>query len=143
MNTKKIIAFVSSSVFKVVVFAAVVMLTVKTAYTAYDYGYRIFQEPPMSTTGVGRDVVVTITENMEPREMGEMLLQKGLIRDANLFVLQYHLSEFKKDLLPGEYTLSTAMTVEEMMEFMTLEPVVEEEADGEATEGEATGETAQ
>jgi len=97
----------------------------------------------MSTTGVGRDVVVTITENMEPREMGEMLLQKGLIRDANLFILQYHLSEFKKDLLPGEYTLSTAMTVEEMMEFMTLEPVVEEEADGETTEGEATGETAQ
>ena len=134
MNTKKIIAFVSSSVFKVIVFAAVVMLTVKTAYTAYDYGYRIFQEPAMSTTGVGREVVVTISENMEPREMGELFLQKGLIRDANLFVLQYHLSEFKKDLLPGEFTLSTAMTVEEMMEAMTKVPVAEEEAEGEVTE---------
>lgn len=129
MNTKKIIAFVSSSVFKVIVFAAVIMLTVKTAYTAYDYGYRIFQEPPMSTTGVGREVVVSISENMEPREMGELFLQKGLIRDANLFVLQYHLSEFKKDLLPGEFTLSTAMTVEEMMECMTQVPVVEEETE--------------
>ena len=128
MNTKKIVAFVSSSVFKVIVFAAVVMLTVKTAYTAYDYGYRIFQEPPMSTTGEGREVNVSISENMDPREMGEMLLQKGLIRDANLFVLQYHLSEFKKDLLAGEYTLSTAMTVEEMLECMTIvpEPEVEE-----------------
>lgn len=134
MNTKKIIAFVSSSVFKVIVFAAVVMLTVKTAYTAYDYGYRIFQEPAMSTTGVGREVVVTISENMEPGEMGELFLQKGLIRDANLFVLQYHLSEFKKDLLPGEFTLSTAMTVEEMMEAMTKVPVAEEEAEGEVTE---------
>lgn len=134
MNTKKIIAFVSSSVFKVIVFAAAVMLTVKTAYTAYDYGYRIFQEPAMSTTGVGREVVVTISENMEPREMGELFLQKGLIRDANLFVLQYHLSEFKKDLLPGEFTLSTAMTVEEMMEAMTKVPVAEEEAEGEVTE---------
>lgn len=128
MNTKKIVAFVSSSVFKVIVWAAVIMLTVKTAYTAYDYGYRIFQEPPMSTTGVGREVVVTISENMEPREMGEMLLQKGLIRDANLFVLQYHLSEFKADILSGEFTLSTAMTVEEMLESMTVlpEPEVEE-----------------
>lgn len=134
MNTKKIIAFVSSSVFKVIVFAAVVMLTVKTAYTAYDYGYRIFQEPAMSTTGVGREVVVTISENMEPGEMGELFLQKGLIRDANLFVLQYHLSEFKKDLLPGEFTLSTAMTVEEMMEAMTKVPVAEEESEGEVTE---------
>ena len=83
----------------------------------------------MSTTGEGREVNVSISENMDPREMGEMLLQKGLIRDANLFVLQYHLSEFKKDLLAGEYTLSTAMTVEEMLECMTIvpEPEVEDE----------------
>lgn len=138
MNTKKIVAFVSSSVFKVIVWAAVIMLTVKTAYTAYDYGYRIFQEPPMSTTGVGREVVVTISENMEPREMGEMLLQKGLIRDANLFVLQYHLSEFKADLLSGEFTLSTAMTVEEMLESMTVLPEPEVEETEEETPEEDT-----
>ena len=133
MNTKKIIAFVSSSVFKVIVYAAIIMLTIKAAYTAYDYGYRIFQEPPMSTTGVGREVVVEISQGMEPREMGELFLQKGLIRDANLFVLQYHLSEFKRDLLPGEFVLSTAMTVEEMMECMTVipEPETEEETEGE------------
>ena len=136
MNTKKIVAFVSSSVFKVIVFAAVVMLTVKTAYTAYDYGYRIFQEPPMSTTGAGREVNVSISENMDPREMGEMLLQKGLIRDANLFVLQYHLSEFKKDLLAGEYTLSTAMTVVEMLECLTIVPEPEPEAEDETAEAQ-------
>ena len=68
-----------------------------------------------------------ITEDMSAKEMGKMLAEKGLIRDENLFLFQYMFSEFKEDLLPGEHDLSTAMTVEEMMEEMTKEKVVEAE----------------
>ena len=56
--------------------------------------------------------------------MGRLFLSKGLIRDDRLFVLQYYLSEFRKDLKTGDFELSTAMTVEEMMEAMTKEPAV-------------------
>ena len=59
--------------------------------------------------------------------MGQMLADKGLIKDPQLFVFQYMFSEFKDDLLPGEHDLSTAMTVEEMMEEMTKEKVIEAE----------------
>ena len=129
MNTKKIIAFVSSSVFKVVVFAAVVMLTVKTAYTAYDYGYRIFGEMPI-TSGEGRNVTVTIKEGADAKAIGEMLENKGLIRDGELFVLQELISDYHNDLLPGTYELNTSMTAEQMMEIMSTEPETTEEKEG-------------
>ncbi|MDE6517748.1 MAG: hypothetical protein K2L18_07880 [Acetatifactor sp.] len=48
-----------------------------------------------------------------------------MIRDDRLFILQYYFSEFRKDLKTGDFELSTAMTVEEMMEAMSREPVVE------------------
>lgn len=76
--------------------------------------------------GEGRTVSVTIAEGMSPKEMGQLFLSKGLIRDEKLFVLQYYFSEFREDLKSGEFELSTAMTVEEMMEAMTKEPVVKE-----------------
>lgn len=126
MEIKNLILTVVSTVVKVVVYAAVIMVIVKGAYLAYDYGYRIFEEPPMSA-GNGRVVSVTIPEDMSAKEMGVLLEQKGLIRDKNLFILQYYLSEFQVDLLPGTFELSTAMTVDEMLEAMTIEPEVAQE----------------
>ncbi|MBQ8821203.1 MAG: endolytic transglycosylase MltG [Lachnospiraceae bacterium] len=126
MDFKKLILVVVSTVLKVVVYAAVIMFIWRGAYMAYDYGYRIFEEPPMSS-GNGRLVSVTIPEEMSAKEMGTLFEQKGLIRDANLFILQYYLSEFKEDLLSGTFELSTAMTVDEMLEAMTIEPVEEEQ----------------
>ena len=79
------------------------------------------------STGNGRVVSVTIPEDMSAKEMGTLLEQKGLIRDANLFILQYYLSEFKVDLLPGTFEPSTAMTVDEMLKTMTIAPVEESE----------------
>ncbi len=126
MKIKNLVGVVAGTVLKVVVYAAVIMFIWRGAYMAYDYGYRIFEEAPMST-GNGRVVSVTIPEDMSAKEMGALLEQKGLIRDGELFVLQYHLSEYKVDLLPGTFELSTAMTVDEMLKTMTIEPIEESE----------------
>ena len=91
----------------------------------YDYGYRIFTEPAVSS-GEGRKITVTIPKGMEAQEMGELFLSKGLIEDSTLFILQYYLSEYREDIQPGTFELSTAMTVEEMMEVMAA-PVGEAE----------------
>lgn len=117
MNSGNIVSAVFGSILKVVVTIMVVLLVYKGATTCYDYGYRIFTEPAMSS-GEGRTVTVTITKDMPATEMAELFYSKGLIRDENLFVLQYYLSAYRKDLVPGEYEVSTAMTVEEMMESM-------------------------
>lgn len=117
MNSGNIVSAVFGSILKVVVTIMVVLLVYSGATTCYDYGYRIFTEPAMSA-GDGRTVTVTITKDMPATEMAEMFLAKGLIRDEKLFVLQYYCSAYREELEPGEYEVSTAMTVEEMLESM-------------------------
>ena len=83
---------------------------------AYDYGYRIFGEEPIDAEP-GRDVTVTIGEYDSTQDVAEMLMQRGLIRDAKLFVIQEKLSGLEEGMQPGTYDLNTAMTVEEMLEI--------------------------
>ena len=117
MKTSKLVAVVCSVILKVAVIIAVIFVIYRGAMLCYDYGYRIFAEPAISA-GEGRSVTVTVTEDMSPKEIGTLLLSKGLIRDEKLFVLQYYFSEFQKEVKPGTFELTTAMTVEEMMEVM-------------------------
>ncbi len=125
MKYSNMISAVCGTILKVVATIVVVFLVYKGAMLCYDYGYRIFMEPAVSA-GEGRTISVEITKDMTGEEMGEVLAAKGLIRDPKLFELQYLLSEFRADIKPGTYDLSTAMTAEEMLEVMATE-VVEEE----------------
>ena len=129
MSWKDIIFAIFETAFKLVVAVVVVVAIYRGANLAFDYGYRIFEEPSMSE--IGRDVTVTIPEGMSAEEMGELLYQKGLIRDVNLFRLQYLVSEFKEDLNPGKFVLSTSMEVEEMLEVMAGTPIEEENTSAE------------
>ena len=121
MKSGNIIAAVFGVIFRVVVAILVVYAIYRGAVVCYDYGYRIFTEPAM-TVGEGRTVTVAVTEDMSALEIGKLFESKGLIRDSKLFVLQYYLSEFRKNVKPGTFDLSTSMTVEEMMEAMTVSP---------------------
>jgi len=125
MNYGNIVSAVLGTIFKVVATVAVVFLIYKGALFCYDYGYRIFMEPPVSA-GEGRMVMVTVTEDMTPLEIGESFEAKGLVREAELFALQYRLSEYVKDVKPGVFQLSTAMTAEEMMKVMATATEEEE-----------------
>lgn len=117
MKGGNIIIAVFGAILKVVVAIAVAFVIYRGAALCYDYGYRIFTEPAMSA-GEGREVRVTITESMSALDIGELMEQKGLSRDAKLFALQYLLSEYKEDVKPGTYDLSTAMTAEDIMAAM-------------------------
>ncbi len=119
MKARDIVLTVCETIIKIAIVVVIGMFIYRGALLAYEYGYRIFEEAPMSE-GEGREVVVTIPEGMSAKEMGELLFMKGLIRDEKLFRIQYALSEYKKDLLPGTFTLRTNMTVEEMLEVMTV-----------------------
>ncbi|HBB59897.1 MAG TPA: aminodeoxychorismate lyase [Lachnospiraceae bacterium] len=101
----------------------------KVCLAAYDYGYRIYSEPPMAE-GDGVDVVVTIPMGSSVAETGELLKGYGLIRDDKLFILQERLSDYHDKLEPGTYTLNTSMTAEEMMEVMAPTAKEEPEEDG-------------
>lgn len=131
MNTRQIVTAVFGTVLKVAIAALVIMFVYKGAVVAYDYGYRVFKEEPVSESP-GIDVTVDITVGKSALQIGEILEQEGLIRDAKLFYIQNLLSHYKDMLRAGTYTLNTAMTMEEMMEIMSVQPAESDEADGSA-----------
>lgn len=128
MNTKQMILAVLGMIFKVAVAVLVIVVVYKGAITAYDYGYRVFQEPPVAEKP-GMDVSVEITMGKSVLQIGEILEAKGLIRDARLFYVQNLLSHYKDKLRAGTYTLNTSMTMEEMMEIMSARELDEAEGD--------------
>ena len=117
MKAGSVIAAVLGAILRVVLAVAAVYVIYRGALLCYDYGYRIFTEPAVSS-GEGRTVTVAITEEMSPADIGRLFESNGLVRDGRLFMLQYYLSEFREDVGPGIFELSTSMTAEEMMEAM-------------------------
>ena len=118
MNIKSLIATVLETIIKVVVLAGFVWFVFRGATTAYDFGYRVFADEPVSVAG-GRTITVGIAESASVKEIAEMLEEKGLINDANLFVVQEFLSAHHDKIIPGIYDLSTDMTAEEMLSIMS------------------------
>ena len=118
MNSKEVVVSIFSTVFKVVLAIIIVMLVYKWSMTAYEYGQRVFNEPPM-TVGDGRTMTVIVEEGDGAKEIGDTLENLGLIRDAELFRIQEMLSAYKDKMKPGAYELNTSMTTDEMMAIMS------------------------
>ncbi len=118
MKTSNIVVATIGAIIRVVVVIFAIYCIYVGSRLCYNYGYRIFTEPAVSS-GEGRTVTVAVTEQMSPFDIGNLFESKGLVRDAKLFGLQYYLSEYRKEVKPGTFELSTAMTAEEMMEVMS------------------------
>lgn len=118
MNGKYLAGAVVEAIIKVIVIAAVVLFVFRTSTAAYDFGYRVFADEPVSATG-GRTIAVGIAQDASVKDVAQMLQEKGLVEDAKLFVIQELLSAYHGKILPGIYDLSTAMTAEEMLKVMS------------------------
>lgn len=127
MNVKYVIGSIIEMVIKIAVFIFIAMFVVRTATAAYDYGFRVFAEKPIDA-GEGRTISVSIGNADSAKEVGKMLQERGLIRDANLFRIQELLSENHGKIQPGIYDLNTAMTAQEMLAVIAVEPDEEEES---------------
>lgn len=128
MDVKQLALSIAETVIKIVAAVFLIMFVYDTAIKAYDYGYRVFAEEPVSL-GEGRIISIYVKEEDSVKDIGTTLEEKGLIRDANLFVVQELLSEYHGQINPGIYDLSTAMNTEEMLEIMAAEPEDAEEED--------------
>lgn len=128
MNAKQLVASITETIVKVVIAVFIIMFVYDTGIKAYDFGYRVFAEEPM-TTGEGRIISVYIEEGDSAKDIGVNLQEKGLIRDANLFFVQELLSENHGQIKPGIYDLNTSMSSNEMITIMSAETVEEEETE--------------
>ena len=129
MKTGSVIGAVFGAIFRVAAAIAAVYIIYHGALLCYDYGYRVFTEPAVSA-GEGRTVTVAVTEDMSPSDIGRLLEDRGLVRDGRLFTIQYYLSEYRKDVGPGIFELSTSMTAEEIMAAMVVEKTEDGEDEG-------------
>ncbi len=135
MKVGYLIGAAVETIIKVVVVAAIVILIFRGATKAYDFGYKVFADEPVSLSG-GRTITVGISENMTITDIAQMLEEKGLIEDAKLFVVQELLSAYHGEIVPGIYDLSTTMKAEEMLEIMAT-PTEDPEAQPESSQSDA------
>jgi len=118
MKIKSLIATVIETIIKIVILAVAIIFIYKGITLAYDFGYKVFADEPVSA-GEGRTITVGVSDGSDVENVAKMLEEKGLIKDANLFVVQELLSEYHGKIQTGIYDLSTDMTAAEMLKIMS------------------------
>lgn len=126
MKTSRVVLSIFKTCIALAIAMVVIMMLLRFSTKAYEFGYRIFYEEPMSQPP-GYTMSVAIVEGKSVMEIGEILEDKGLIRDKLLFYLQEFVSDYHGLIQPGVYELSTAMTPDEMLAIMSQEGTGEEE----------------
>lgn len=137
MNAKKIVISIFKTCITIGILLVVAMFVYKLCIKTYDFGYRIFADEPMSPPP-GYTTSVAIVEGKSVMEIGEILEERGLIRNAYIFYLQEMVSDYHDKLVPGIYELSTAMTPVEMMAVMSAD--FTEDGEEESEEGSSSKE---
>lgn len=95
---------------------------------AYSFGYSVFSGETVSSPP-GKKVAITVTEDMTVSEIADLLEARELIKDANVFKVQYHLSEYKGEIKQGSYVLNNSQTAEEMLAILTAQDKEETETE--------------
>lgn len=133
----KIVHICFNCLVAVVIGAALIMI----GKTAYDFGYRIFAEPAMTTEENAVEVYVQVTENMSLNDIADAIEELGLARSDTLFYIQLQLSDYRKSIKPGIYIVNTSMTPSEIITCLgTQDPIVIEDAENEAEQDAEDGE---
>ena len=93
----------------------IVILLLRGAAKAYDFGHAVFMDESMTSKEDARDVTITIAEGDSVLDIGNMLERRGLIQDAYVFLAQSYCYEAGRKLVPGSYDLTTDMNAKEIM----------------------------
>ena len=110
----QIIISVIGTVTKIVLAVIIIMWVIKNASVAYDWGFRVFGETAVDEEP-GFEVTIDVDDNTTLKLLGDELEEKGLIRSSLLFQIQGKLAKLDDGIDKGHYSLTSAMTVEEMV----------------------------
>ena len=107
-------------ILKTLIYICLLLVLLFAGKTAYDFGYDIFNQQPAATARDGVDVTVQVTESMDEKDVGELLIENGLINESlYVFRAQVIFSGYHGKLLPGTYILNTSQTVDDMLEILS------------------------
>lgn len=99
----------AGGIFRTALYICVAVLVFWLGKSAYQFGYKVFNQQAVSP-GAGQEVTVVIPEEASTYEIAKILKNKGLIEDSLVFYAQELLSTYRGELQSGTYLLSTAYT---------------------------------
>ncbi len=109
----------TKSFMNLVIVILIAALAAVIAIKAYQLGYEITSYKP-STDRNAQDVEIIITADMSVRDVGNLLIEKGLIDESlPAFLIQERLSDYHDKFIPGTYQLNPTQTVEMMLETIS------------------------
>lgn len=126
MNVQKVMLSIGLFLFRISIIILVIVGLYRLGGYAYACGYSIVSDTAAEPEP-GRNMKVTLSGDMEEKEIAQLLEQKGLIRDAYIFRIQLKLNKYEDRLEPGEYILNTSMTPKELMHTLAGELEGEDE----------------
>lgn len=124
----KNVRMIVSLVLNLLIITAGVYIVFTVGTRAYSFGNKIFNEQAIDAVGQEREVEITITSSMSTKKIAKLLCDKGLTEDETVTYFQLKLSDYKDKIVPGTYTLTTAMKPTDMMAAMSPQ----EDADSES-----------
>lgn len=118
MDAKQVAGAILSMIIRVCLVIVVIYFVYNVGIESYNFGYRVFADLSLDVAP-GRDKEVTIVNGKSPKEIGELLEDKGVIADAKVFWVQELLSESHGKLQPGVYQLNTSMNGEQIIAVLS------------------------
>lgn len=102
--------------FNLILYSLILFAIVWVCKNSYHFAYEVFGDVTVAEEP-GTDVVVTIDKDQEALSVSKSLEVDGLVVNAYSFYLRVRLSMADgKVLKPGEYTLNTSMTYDEILD---------------------------
>ena len=108
---------VAGGAFKIALYVCIVVLIIWLGRLSYQFGHDIFDQQPMSPRE-GQEITVVVKEDDSVYDIAKTLESKGLVEDAKVFWVQEKLSNYKGQMKPGPYLLSTAYEPSRLLAIM-------------------------
>ena len=108
---------VAGGAFKIALYVCIVVLIIWLGRLSYQFGHDIFDQQPMSPEE-GQEITVVVKEDDSVYDIAKTLESKGLVEDAKVFWIQEKLSNYKGQMKPGTYLLSTAYEPSRLLAIM-------------------------
>ncbi len=123
----KVFVFSAKTAVKVLFVVLLVVIIVFLARRAYSLGYEVSSYRPYDRNQTG-DVAVIIKSDMSIRDVGELLIQNGILNESlDAFLIQERISDYHDQFRPGIYVLNPSLSVEEILRIISAQP--DEEGD--------------
>lgn len=104
------------------VFCAIIVLCFFVGQKAYHYVYNIANQPSEENRSV-KEIKITIEKGSTTKDIAKLLEEKNLIPSGLLFELKSRYFKYDGKYKEGEFSLSTNMSEEEIMEILATQGI--------------------